>query len=315
MASKNDFLLLTALGDSYGMKYEFLPHAQDKTADDLFHGTHAKFVEYPVGHYTDDTQMSLANLELLIAKREGAVAEFTPTLFAEKWLEAFKRDPHHGYSKYMWKVLSESETADVFMASFDASRGVTSGAAMRAGPFGLLADVEEVKALTLMQGRVTHNTTAGLNAALAVSLTVHFLHHGGARADIDGFLAKHIGADWNSVENGYDEDLSNGLNIVTSAMTSLKSADTLSGVLLHAVNSTEKSDTDTICAIAMTLASKCKDIADDLPKKLHDGLENGTYGADYLKEMDRKAAALFPATNMYAKNPAVTAKPKKKFQP
>lgn len=302
MTDKKNFLATMAIGDSYGMKYEFAVHATDKTADDLFHGPHPKFTEYPVGHYTDDTQMSLANLELLMSG-----SELTAQAFAEKWLEAFKRDPHHGYSRHMWKVLSESETADDFVASLDPSRGVTSGAAMRAGPFGLLSDIAEVKRLTELQARITHDTVAGVNAALAVALSVHYLHHGGARGGLDAFLASHIGADWNSAEKGYTEDTSNGLNIVTQALDAVKKANSLSGVLLNVVNHKEKSDTDTIAAIAMVIASRCNDLPDDLPQTLRDGVENGAYGRDYLAEVDKKAAAFFPATEIYAVRPVIKA--------
>lgn len=123
MTARKEFLSIMAVGDSYGMKYEFVWHPCDKTAEDLFHGPHPKFTEYKTGHYTDDTQMSLANLELLLSGQE-----MTARAFVEKWLAAFKRDPHPGYSRHMWKVLSESVTADDFTAAIDPSHGVTSGA-------------------------------------------------------------------------------------------------------------------------------------------------------------------------------------------
>lgn len=92
----------------------------------------------------------------------------------------------------------------------------------------------------------------------------------------------------------------------------MKKADTLSGVLLNVVNHKEKSDTDTIAAIAMVIASRCQDLADDLPQGLRDGVENGAYGRDYLAKIDEKAARAFPATGIYAGKPAAKNPPKPK---
>lgn len=298
--TQRGFLYLMALADSYGMKYEFISHAQDKTADDLFHGPHGKFIEYPVGHYTDDTQMSLAHAELLLRKN---TADMNARDFVVKWLEVFKRDPHHGYSQYMWKILSESQTPDDFIAALDPARGHTSGGAMRAGIFGLIADKNEVRRITELQARITHNTSTGVNSALAVALSAHYLYHGGSRADLNVFLASELGADWNSAQYGYTDDTNNGLNIVTQALLAVVEATSLSDLLLRVVNNEALSDTDTVAAIAMSIAACARDLADDLPQVLRDGLENGPYGAAYLQTIDRDLLMAFPACNLYAAMP------------
>jgi len=294
------FLLLMGIGDAYGMKREFVPHEQNATADDLFYGPHPKFTDYKPGHYTDDTQMALANAELISA-RAASLSTITATDFVKAWLEAFKRDPHLGYSKRMWKMMTESKDAAGFINGLDASQGVTSGAAMRAGPLGLLADVEVVKSLTTLQARVTHDTQAGINSALAVSLTVHFLHHGGTRAKLPAFLEKHICKDWDSNENGNSDDPNNGLRSVVFAMNAFREAKTLSEVLLNAVNQNAVSDTDTVCSLAMIMASRCPEIKNDLPVALYDGLEKGRFGRDYLMGMDARLVEVFPVSKLYNK--------------
>ena len=292
-----------ALADSYGMKYEFVPHTRDKDISDLFHEPNVRHAEYQKGHYSDDTQMSMANLELLIKHRgNGKNDAITQDEFIKTWLEVFKRDPHLGYSKRMWQVLSEAKTPDDFKNNLDASNGVTSGGAMRAGPFGLLSDVEEVKTLALAQARITHDTPAGRNAALAVALSVHFLYHGGERQELPAFLKKHIGLDLKSAEAGFVDDMRNGLRITTDALDAVVSAKSLSGVLLNIVNAAEVSDTDTICAMAMVIAACAPDLEDDLPQKLRDGLEKGPYGAGYLKQLDQKARQTFPPSQQYKKS-------------
>ncbi|MCP3139703.1 ADP-ribosylglycohydrolase family protein [Pyxidicoccus xibeiensis] len=295
------FLFLMALGDSYGMKYEFAPHPQDRTAEDLVHGPHPTFTGYTQGHYTDDTQLSLANLELLLRKRQAGQMAPDADECAAAWLEAFQRDPRPGYSKHMWAVLSQVATAGELRRRLDPKRGVSGGSAMRAGPFGLLGEVEEVKRLAAMQARVTHDTTAGVNAAQAVALAVHFLHHGGARGALKPFIAQHLGADWNAPVSGFTPEPGNGLNIVTQALRAVTQAKTaLSEVLLQAVNNDAVSDTDTVCAIAMGVASRARDLDDDLPRALVEGLERGAYGAAYLRAVDARACQAFPPTRLYA---------------
>lgn len=308
--SKFPFLLLIAIGDAYGMKYEFVAHARNKDTADLVYGPHPVLTAYRQGRYTDDTQMSLANAELLIANA-ARLSALTEDDFINAWIAAFRRDPHEGYSKYMWEVLSTVENADGFKSMIDAKQGRTSGAAMRAGPFGLLADVEQVKALTSLQGRITHDTPAGINAALAVALTVHFLYHGGSRGALPDFLERHIGADWN--KDGYEESPNNGLKIVSQALDALRGAKTFSEALLNVVNNDELSDTDTICAMVMAMASRCGDIMNDLSAELYEGLETGVFGRDYLLQISRKLEAKFPPSEKYTQKPRPTPAGKQKL--
>lgn len=308
--SAKPFLTLMAIGDAYGMKYEFVEHEQNADRSDLFYGSHPKFTAYRQGGYTDDTQMSLANSELLVAYA-SRLSDLSEDVFISAWIEDFQRDPHEGYSKHMWAVLSTVDGPDGFRALIDPKQGTTSGAAMRAAPFGLLPDVEEVKRLTLLHSRITHDTPAGLNAALAVALAVHFLHHGGVRESLSGFLERHLGPDWS--ENGREETPNNGLKIVMQAFAALHGSAALSQVLLKVVNNDALSDTDTICAMAMVMASRCSDIADDLPTGLRETLENRAFGRDYLTRVDESLERLFPPTHKYAAELAVSVSRKAKL--
>lgn len=274
-------LIVLALADSYGMKYEFVPHALTANYSDLVHAVNPKFPEYLKGHYSDDTQMSLANIELILS-REGY--NFSEEDFVNAWLDVFRRDPHLGYSRHMYKLLRECVDAADFLSQRDPTRGTTSGAAMRAGVLGVIPDISVVKQLVTLQARITHDTAAGITSALAVALSVHHLHYGGSRGTLAAFLTTELGEGW--VQNGYVNDMSNGMYIVQKALEAVLGANTLSGVLLNVVNQEETSDTDTVCGIAGIIASKCRDLKDDLPEGLIQGLENGPYGADYLRKVD-----------------------------
>lgn len=297
MTTNPGFLEIMAYGDAFGMKYEFVEHEQNKTAADLTMGRHPKFEEYQQGMYTDDTQMSLGTLELMTEKGADAL---NPDALIWQWLKAFKRDPRVGYSQRMYDILTEAKNPDEFRAMLDPTRGHTSGAAMRAGPLGLLNDIDQVKKLTEMQARITHNTTTGVNSALAVALSVYYLHHGGELKNLSGFLDAQIGKGWNSAENGFTPETGNGLNIVTQALKAVQGASSYSDLLLSVVNNDAKSDTDTVCAIAMLIASRSPEIKNDLPAALVNGLENNRYGADYLELTDMKALKAFPATRYFS---------------
>src|SRR5205823_1756130 len=72
-----------------------------------------------------------------------------------------------------------------------------SGAAMRAGPLGVLPDVAEVLARCRLQAVLTHNTPRGIAAAEAAALMTHYLlHEIGPLAELGAFVEKHVPGEW-----------------------------------------------------------------------------------------------------------------------
>jgi ADP-ribosylglycohydrolase len=51
-------------------------------------------------------------------------------------------------------------------------------------------------------------------------------------------------------------------------------------------------DVDTVAAIALAAASCCQEVTSDLPAHLFEGLENGTYGRDYIINLDEQLFSL-----------------------
>lgn len=289
-------LYTMAIGDAFGMKYEFVEHDIPVSKSDLFFASHPKFLDYQIGHYTDDTQMSLGNAELLL---KGDTKSLTQRDFVVAWLEAFRRDPRPGYSKYMFALLSKNPSPEEFVSSINPDLGTAGGAAMRAAPLGLLEDKNEVMRLSRLQARITHNTPAGITSALAVSLSSHYLHHGGSTRSLPSFLDDTLGKQWCSASNGLVDDPNNGLKIVQQALASVYGQTSLSGVLLASVSQSRRADTDTIGAIALAIASRDSTILDDIPQKLHDTLETGPFGAGYLKETDKKLMDRFARRSIF----------------
>jgi ADP-ribosyl-[dinitrogen reductase] hydrolase len=297
MGQRDAFLSLMAIGDAFGMKYEFVTHDQTASRDDLSYGPNPVFGAYPPSEYTDDTQMSLANAELLLSPAFSDAATLDNDALIGAWLKAFKRDNRLGYSQIMYGILETSADANEFRAQVNPKMGVTSGGAMRAGPFGLLPDVADALRLAEQQARITHDTVPGVNAAKAVALTVHHLHHGGSRANLPAVLADTLGADWNGEECGNTGHPNNGLTIVTQALNAIDSAASYGDVLLTGVNQSPHADTDTICALGMLFASRCTDLTNDLPPNLYATLcaGGGEYGLAYLGQVDAQLMRRFPA--------------------
>lgn len=291
---RDEFLTAMAIGDAYGMRCEFVEHDCTLTADDLAYAPHPTYTAYLPGHYTDDTQMSLANAELLLAGTALAREDFVA-----RWLDAYKRDPREGYSRHMQKLFTEAVTVEDFISGIDANKGVTSGAAMRAGVFGLLPDPLHVSRLVIDQARITHNTDAGINAAQAVALAVHYLHHGGVRENIKRFVERQISPQWNAPMNGYTDDPNNGLNIVTQVFDVVSEPATLSQTLLNAANYAPVTDTDTLCALSMLIASRDLDTENDLPQTLYDTAGQSPFGLPYLADIDAQLLRAYPRRAIY----------------
>jgi ADP-ribosylglycohydrolase len=69
-------------------------------------------------------------------------------------------------------------------------------------------------------------------------------------------------------------------------LTAVVERDSLTGILDHCIR--YGGDVDTVAAVAMAAASGSGEVAQDLPRHLIEGLENGAYGREYLVELDGK---------------------------
>lgn len=58
-------------------------------------------------------------------------------------------------------------------------------------------------------------------------------------------------------------------------------------------------DTDTLCALSLLIASRDLDTLDDLSVTLHENLEKSPYGYDYLAKLDQKLIQAFPRLKIY----------------
>ncbi len=284
-------LVELAIGDAYGAAFEYVPADVVVRGNTVAgYGRHPTHAGLEPGHYTDDTQMTLALAELLV---DGV--EWTPLALADKFVEVFHRDPRVGYTSWFHAFLRSVTTGREFLDRISPG-SEKSGAAMRVSPAGLLPTVAEVREHAALQARVTHDTAGGVASAEAAALAVHYCHYGlGPLASVASWVSAQTGVDWTRPWTGAVG--SKGEMSVRAALTALTSARSLTALLRECVACT--GDVDTVAAIALAAASRSAEVARDLPGVLYRGLENGTYGRGYLYDLDRRllAAVAPPVTD------------------
>ena len=272
-------LVELAIGDAYGADFEFASAEFVAT-----HNTLSAYVQHPrhtlkPGSYTDDTQMSLAIAETLIANDP-----WTPEVLASRFVKTFKRDPRQGYASRFYEFLLSVNDGKEFLAKIH-NTSDKSGSAMRVTPVGILPTVQQVIEAATIQAKLTHNSQNGINAAIAAALMSHyFLYRLGNKEGLGLFLEGYVPGNWSVPWDGKVSTL--GWECVQAAVTAVTRNHSLSNILQDCVAFT--GDVDTVAAIALGAASCSQEVRQDLPSGLFEGLENGRYGRDYIIELDRK---------------------------
>ncbi len=276
-------LLELAVGDAYGAGFEYAGKQYIEQHNDL-----SRYIKHPrhriiPGYYTDDMQMSLAVAEAIVNGDE-----WTPANLARRFVQAFKRDPREGYAGRFYQFLCDIDDADEFLEKIIPTSD-KSGAAMRAAPVGIFADMDEVLEKTRIQAAITHNTPDGIHAAQASALMTHyFLYNRGEKAHLGEFLEQHVPGDWNTPWQGKVK--SKGWMSVRAAITAVMRHDALDTLLKACID--YRGDVDTVATIALAAASCSTDITQNLPQHLVLSLENGDYGREYITDLDSRLMAL-----------------------
>ena len=264
-------LLEIAVGDAYGAGFEYNDRAAKERNDLSAYIQHPRHLGIKPGMYTDDTQMSIAIAEALIAGDP-----WTPLNIATKFVECFKRDFRDGYARGFQAFLESVNSGEEFLEKI-LPESEKSGAAMRAGPIGRVSnDPKVVIELATVQAEITHKTKKGVDAAVAAALFSFFCWNTVAPRDLlPAFLNAHVpGYQWDIAWKG--KVGAEGISSVKAAITAFMATNTLSDMLKSCVALT--GDTDTVASIAMSAASGHAAIEKDLPNHLISSLENGAYG-------------------------------------
>jgi ADP-ribosyl-[dinitrogen reductase] hydrolase len=272
-------LLELAIGDAYGAGFEYAADRIVREQNNL-----SAYIQHPrhgiqPGCYTDDTQMSIAVAEAIVADEP-----WTAESLAQRFVTAFKRDPREGYASRFYAFLQEVHDGAEFLAKIRPESD-KSGAAMRACPIGVCSSLQEVIRRSTLQAAITHNTPGGIQAAVAAALMTHyFLYRLGPKSDLGTFLAAHVPGPWTTPWRG--KVGAKGMESVHAAASAIMAHGSLSELLRGCVALT--GDVDTVATIAMAAGACSEEMAQDLPAQLIAGLENGAFGRDFLVDLDKR---------------------------
>ena len=170
----NSILVYIALGDAYCVASEYikLPEEIDRALRSLEFKEYVDHPRYeiPKGFYTDDTEMSVANANVLLYNDQP----FTVEMFAHEYVSEFNRGGRRkGYARKFQEFLEKVKNAQEFLENIN-PKSDRNGAAMRAVPIGALQSIDDVLGVAELQARITHNTSEGILSAQVVALAAHF---------------------------------------------------------------------------------------------------------------------------------------------
>jgi ADP-ribosyl-[dinitrogen reductase] hydrolase len=273
-----------AIGDAYGAGFEFAPREKIDRSNTLM-GFVPHETGIAAGHYTDDTQMSIAVCEVLLSGGGKSSDDF-----AEAFVRCYRRDPRQGYARGLQGLFDQSSSGRHFR-SLIRPHSRRNGAAMRSVPLGLLASVSQIAEVSHAQAVVTHGTPEGILSSRVVALMVHYaLYHDRRVADLAELIERDTGfrlrSDWN------DEVECDAIQTLHAVYTALINNNSMSGLLRDCVN--YGGDVDSVAAIAMGIAAASLEYTDDIPDALRQGLEAGPYGRPFLLQLDDSLRERFP---------------------
>lgn len=282
-------LVEIAIGDAYGAGFEFAPDqfvAENNNLSRYF--PHPKDGHsLPVGSYTDDTQMSIALTELILAG-----GPYTNASVADAFVNTFKRDPRQGYAERFFTLLKSCDSGKDLLDNIMPS-STRNGAMMRSVPLGIISDAGAVLRIAALQAAVTHDTFEGKLSSQVIALMSHALIRGAPIRDLPRIVRNDLEYELVAWPDGVRVacDADQTVRAVWSALSATK---TMSEALTKAVSF--GGDTDSVAAVTLGLASVGDTHAHDLPAHLYRDLDNGwahknNYGLCYLRNLDKDIAS------------------------
>jgi ADP-ribosyl-[dinitrogen reductase] hydrolase len=290
-------LLNIAVADAYGAGFEFLDLDEVKQKNKLTEYLPHNLDGNIAGKYTDDTQMSIAIAELLIAEDI-----WTKEIVAKYFLNAFKRDERKTYSSGFYELLKKSSSTEDMLRRISPD-SVRNGSAMRSVPLGYIKDINELKQKAKIQSSVTHDTHEGIIASQTVALSAHyFIYNLGEKSELESFIFSHTSELYRSNKTSPTE--CDAIDTIDAVLTVLAKSSSLKDILFNSVDL--GGDTDSVASIACGIASFSNEFKQDFPLFLYENIEGGKFGKDFLVDLDDKLKDKFNYINGQSPNTSDT---------
>lgn len=245
---KPGFLTYYAIGDAYGVPFEFkneLVNSFENDGQDYYINPERK--NRP-GRWSDDTDMTMV-LARIITNYPN-FKNWSTDMFAQHFYYNYQTTPIPGYSKRMIKALSKYSVTNWFQLM---DRDVpSSGAAMRSSVMGLM-NVSEDKLLELnrKQIEVTHTNHDAMLSAQMVTFSTYYIRTSTTLEDAKERLMKkfHLNEDFFAWEGSVGNI---GMDVLKASWATLESTSNMQSCLIKAVS--WGGDVDTVAAIALSWA-------------------------------------------------------------
>ncbi len=285
-----DFLLNMAVGDAYAFAGEFVKDVnhleQMQNLDKYYHHPHNRGPG--IGCYTDDTQMTIANIKVLL--NHHPFEEWKDkNIWIQSWIDTFNENKKNDtYSKRMFKALSETKEAKDFIIDNQSDKN---GAAMRAIPLGVVSNIYYLLYYNHIQASITHSGRGIIASHIIALLSHYFIYKIGSRKEVDEFLITYLSPEikneilvsWGDQKVVWQDA---GMNTAKACLELIKTENSMSSILKRLLG--WDGDTDSVAAISLGLATLVDDIENDLPKFMYEDLEKDSeYGYDYLKNFGK----------------------------
>ena len=234
----------TIIGDIVGSRFEFDDH---KSKDFRLFGNDG-VMDIPC-EYTDDSVMTVAVAESLLAREEGESDEVFKKRLVERMHHHGRKRMNAGYGTLLYRWLRDGSTEPY------GSWG--NGSAARAAPAGwaagTLAEAEHLAGLT---AEVTHNHPEGITGARAVAAAIWLARHGKDKEEIRQYIERAYYPDafqrrLDEIRPEYAFDVS-CRGTVPVALEVFYEADSFEDTLRNAVS--VGGDSDTLTGIAAGIA-------------------------------------------------------------
>lgn len=284
-------LLAIACADAYCMATEYIKLPRDQHVRDAALDF-ARYLKHPThslrpGQYTDDTQMSIAVAETLVA------GDLSREAFAESFVRCFKRDQRDGYARGFQQLLNTVGTGSDLLEKIQPNSD-KNGAAMRSVPIGAMKLPEKIVQTAETQARITHDTPDGIFSSQAVALMSHFAMYSSGRMEpgaVAAFLSMMLPGKLQQVAEllpVWDGPVTGprvGVNTVHAVFHLVTSGMSMMDMLRQTIE--WGGDTDSVAAISWGIASARA--FEKLPDFLKRDLERGgKYGAEFLRDLGDK---------------------------
>ncbi|MFZ3482110.1 ADP-ribosylglycohydrolase family protein [Sphingomonas sp. 3-13AW] len=290
-------ILHTAIGDAYGLGWEFAdgPSAQHAANDLSAFRVNPRYPEYPAGRYTDDTLRTLANSAVVLGSPSGW---YDPAAYAAAYQRIHALDGRKGWSRGFQAHLDAHRESSPLQFMLALRRRATNGAVMGVAPLGFLPNEDIVRMAATAQCVSTHSGAAA-SSAQTVALAAHYLIYDKGPIDqLADYLEQEV--DWAS-EDECNRTLCKrwspvpvpampawtiaaGAVFIVASTTFTGMADRLQFAIKRG------GDTDSLGAVTMALCSCAKAIPDDLPSSLTDHIEDED-GRAMLRSVDLQLRA------------------------